>query len=918
METIFDNSLLPLLAAYGEIQQQRSPVERTQRLARLVVRLLEESGVDAVARFLDVPAVAFRFDGRQYLIGLTWFEQAMDSAATAERIRSIRPHAGDGAVMVLSMSGFESLTPAGMKGAALLWDRTHLEAALCGLATAPDVLAAATRAAFIEGLPYVSLARMLVIDEVTISPRMATPDLVPPPWPVLKEPYDGIPAALVLVGEDGWPTISGIAALDVDRLVVVTDQGLVELDTVRGTTSWIMKLAGCVNEPLVMPDRSVLAVCGHAVVRVTSGRLEAVAGGFSGKVHVLAGPDGEAWVLSGIGPTYGAGRCTLALTRIGDRVGRQHRYDIEVNANVHTAGWLDERRFFLTAAGKSAVIDLNRSSRTNRDGCIPSEHDYRAHLVVADDNRVITAAGNSRGLGVTLVCTEVRTRSNQLLAELNINAVSGLCATSDGTGYMLGDVYGARHGSRDPWPVLIRFPGLRPPTITTSAVHRSPAAVPAGEIMDPYDIVRNSARGNLRDYRRDPRPIDDGGQATVFRAKHKPSGALVAFKKLHSTSPHAVARMKREIDVARALGDNPHVMPVLDHSDNFEWFVMPLAQETAATVQPELSHSKALRDLVTAICAALRPAHALGWIHRDLKPANLLRRDGVWTVGDWGLGRRPRGQTTNPDRTRVGAMLGTEGFAAPELSIDAHQAGPQADIYSIGQIIGWAIRGVRPQANTPLLPADGPWRHVAKEATQLDPARRPVAIDDLLELIRQELDYDQPDNSDPAVQLLTAANNGDRATAAKLFTLAARSPSDENLYCDVLPRLNLDAVHTAVAVDPPRTIEVVRAMGEHLWADLSWDEAARVITWLHWIETWAADEGNLNLLEEAAQALLAWDARWDQWTPQRNIKAWLATLRGDQAAVVAGVLRRNPDAARHFAELNEDRRVDERIRRAVR
>jgi hypothetical protein len=57
---------------------------------------------------------------------------------------------------------------------------------------------------------------------------------------------------------------------------------------------------------------------------------------------------------------------------------------------------------------------------------------------------------------------------------------------------------------------------------------------------------------------------------------------------------------------------------------------------------------------VAAICEALRPAHEAGWIHRDLKPSNPLQLAGTWTVADWGLTRRPRGQTTNPDRTRAG------------------------------------------------------------------------------------------------------------------------------------------------------------------------------------------------------------------------------------------------------------------------
>src|ERR1019366_4053185 len=73
-----------------------------------------------------------------------------------------------------------------------------------------------------------------------------------------------------------------------------------------------------------------------------------------------------------------------------------------------------------------------------------------------------------------------------------------------------------------------------------------------------------------------------------------------------------------------------------------------------------------------------------------------------------------------------------------------------------------------------------------------------------------------------------------------------------------------------------------------------------------------------GLLEEAGRAVLTWDAAWDQWTPQRQVNQWLARLRGDQAAAAARALREHHDAARHFAELADDHRVDERIRRAVR
>ena len=250
-------------------------------------------------------------------------------------------------------------------------------------------------------------------------------------------------------------------------------------------------------------------------------------------------------------------------------------------------------------------------------------------------------------------------------------------------------------------------------------------------------------------------------------------------------------------------------------------------------------------------------------------------------MADWGLTRRPRGKTTNPDRTRAGEAFGTDGWAAPELSSDPHSVGPPADIYSIGQIIGWAVTGRRPQANTPLIPARGPWRQVVKTATQLDPARRPATVDALLHLIAQELDYDQPDDADTGGKLRAAANDGDAEAAAQLFTIAARRPGDVRLYTEVLPAMNRDAVAAAVDADPRQAAEVVRVAISHVHDyDLGWDDAARIITWLHRIQVRAGEADDLEFLEEAVGAAMIWDAAWDQWNPQKDDQAVAGTAPG--------------------------------------
>jgi hypothetical protein len=915
-----------LVAQYGALREEQPSGERTRRLGGLIARLLRESGADAAVREGDPVLVAFRHEGRPFVMGVSW--EGDGAAQVGVLAEALRESAAGAQAVLLSMSGFAGQVAGGSSGA-VLWDRSHLEAAVCGLATLPGLLEASSRALFFNGAAHEPLVRLLAIPADDAPAGMGTPDLLPPPWPVLGTGYDGIAAQLVLGGEDGWDKPSGIAALDNGWLVVVTAGGLVGLDPIRGGTSWLMRLPGCVNEPLVLPDGSVLTVCGNAVVRVAGHRLEAVAGGFDGNVHLLAGPGGEAWALSGHGASFGPGDGSLALTRIGAAVGDQHRYDIYFPAKVNAAGWLGGLRFFLAANGHSAVVDLGRSTRVGRDSWIESPQGYEQQLVVTGPDSVVTAAGESAGIGVTLFRTDVSVGTSTRLGKFELNAVDGLCATPDGTGYLLGDMYAGRPYSREPWPVLLRLPGLRSPAavpatgrltvaaaspVTANPTPRADADLPSG----PQDQVRAAAGGHRRDYAFDHAPIGRGGQAEVFRARHKPSGVIVAVKRLRPATPDAIARMRREIDAAQAFGGSPHVVPVLDFSNQHDWFVMPLADHNATAMLPALSDATALRDLVTAICRALGPAHEAGWIHRDLKPENLLWLGETWAVADWGLTRRPRGQTTDPDRTRTGVTFGSEGWAAPELSANAHKAGPTADIYSIGQIIGWATTGQRPRANTPLIPPGGPWRQVARVATQLDPARRPASVDALLTTIAQELDYELPDPGDIAGQLLSAASEGDATAAAQLFGLAARHPNDVRLYTAVLPAMTRDAVSAAVDADIQHADEVIQASLGHIRDDdLGWNEAARVITFLHWIAVRASEIDDLGLLEEAIGAVLTWDASWDQWTPQRSIRQWLARLRNDQAAAAARALIEHGDI-RHFSELADDRHADERIRRAVR
>jgi len=454
--------------------------------------------------------------------------------------------------------------------------------------------------------------------------------------------------------------------------------------------------------------------------------------------------------------------------------------------------------------------------------------------------------------------------------------------------------------------------------------HPAPRATATSALpgRDAWAAVRRAARGERKDYACPREPEPDGGQADVFEAVHKPTGTKVALKKLHSKYPaeRQVARMRREIEIGRLLDGHPHAMPILDHGAGHTWFVMPWADATAAQRQEALREPAELRSLVDALASVLATAHAEGWLHRDIKPSNILHFDGRWTLADWGIVRRPRGQTTKVGRT--GLYIGTEGFAAPELSGTPHEATASSDIYSIGRVIAWALTGEMPQTNLPLPPPPGPWRGVVRAATHQDPQHRPQTVHDLLTLIDREHAAVPEDPFVRAQTLLHAAGAADAAAADSLLLLVGDHPEDYELHVGVLTRLDAQQAAAALGRHAGQDRRILHALAEHVDGNdthiVQFGEAAGVVIWLQGVCAHAAGHRDWDLLEEAAHTMCTWDGAWDQWNAQDTIGPWLRALKSEAASVVAAVLRDHPESAQHFSHIADDRTADPRIRQAVR
>ncbi|MFG2211979.1 protein kinase [Streptomyces sp. NPDC048638] len=908
-----------LLAEYGQIHSDElSERDRHHLLVDVLSALIRRTDPDAtsVHRSPDEPAVFFELAGRDYALTVTTAAGDHVGEAARAAVRAQTRDLGQGTRWVLVCAGLagpdlDDAVSNVLPAQGVVLDRDHLEAAVCGLVP----LASLIRSAFRPPRPPHTRLHELLLHE----PAEPAPNLSARPQgaaSLVSHTRAGIDLRVVLAGAP-WPARpTGLAWESTEHALITTDAGLVEVDLQRGATRWRLPLPGVHGDAVVLADGSVWVLCGAAVMRWHDGVLQATGGGFENNAALLPGPDASVWVWSGSGATLGTGTgSTLALTRLGEQVGDQQRFALDFDAAVRSAGWLGERRFLLAAGGHSAVIDLAvTTSAQGPENWMPTPVSYPAHLAHLGGDTVLVAGRSGSGVGVELHTLDAAGRTSAAVADVQLGDVHALLQSPDGgPAYLLGSL--ATNDIEAVHPVLVKITGHVPAATPATGEPAPPADA------DPYGAVRRQARGERGDYALEKFPLPDGqgGMGIVHQAVHKPTGTVVAFKKPKSLRENLTARMLREIEVAQKLGANRHIMPVLDASPRAEWFVMPMAQNTAEHLQPELQHDEAdLRALVDALASALADAHHLGYLHRDIKPANILFLDGRWVLGDWGIVRRPRGQTTHPGRT--GTTIGTAEFGAPELSLDPHHATPASDIYSLGKVIGWLLTGLPPEPNVPLLPP-GAWRGVVRQCTYRDPRQRPQTIADFLDLVATET---APQTDLPvarAHQLLTAAQDGDADAARRLLALAADHAADYELYLDVLTHLDMDTAAPLLLDHPEQARTLIEALTAHVGGDGSqwatWAESKRAIAWLRGVARHAAQHDQWDLLEEAARGMCTWDEASDEFDQQIATRDWLRHLHGQAARILGGVLRDHPGSARHSYELVGERAVDLAIRSAI-
>ena len=259
-----------------------------------------------------------------------------------------------------------------------------------------------------------------------------------------------------------------------------------------------------------------------------------------------------------------------------------------------------------------------------------------------------------------------------------------------------------------------------------------------------------------------------GGMSTVHLAFDNRLERYVALKLLAehlADDPTFVSRFRREALAAARLV-HPNIVQVFDFgfdSGHHQHFIVMehVTGNSCAELLRDRGHlgmDQAI-DIVGQACRGLDYAHRNGVVHRDVKPGNLLVSDSdVVKLADFGIARA----ADQSSITQVGSVLGTAAYLSPEQA-RGDEAGPQADLYSLGVVTYQLISGRLPYEASSL-----------SELALKQQRESPIPLDDLspevphalAQAVAAALAIDQHQRPADAIELAEMLQDGARGVGS--------------------------------------------------------------------------------------------------------------------------------------------------------
>jgi len=215
---------------------------------------------------------------------------------------------------------------------------------------------------------------------------------------------------------------------------------------------------------------------------------------------------------------------------------------------------------------------------------------------------------------------------------------------------------------------------------------------PRGEEPDPSPAPRAAPAG-IVGYEVGPL-LGRGGMGSVYMAKRKADGAVVALKLMQPgvvVDGHSREAFAREVEVTASL-HHPNVVALYDHGIENDTFFFALEYCPGGSLSTVMLKRDTPLEVATAVRITLDAldglsfAHGKGFVHRDIKPENILLTDAEMStakLADFGLAKSFELAGLS-GMTATGMVAGTLYFMPREQITHFRLLRPASDVWSMG------------------------------------------------------------------------------------------------------------------------------------------------------------------------------------------------------------------------------------------
>lgn len=193
--------------------------------------------------------------------------------------------------------------------------------------------------------------------------------------------------------------------------------------------------------------------------------------------------------------------------------------------------------------------------------------------------------------------------------------------------------------------------------------------------------------------------VGKGAYGVVYKAMEKKSCEIVALKKNFDAFQNATdsQRTYREIMLLQELNGHENIIRLLNvikaENDRDIYLVFEYMDTDLHTViRANILESIHKQFIIYQILRALKYIHSAGIIHRDLKPSNILiNSEAFIKICDFGLARSTTGNYGKD--VVMTDYVATRWYRAPEILLGSTRYTTQADMWSVGCILGELLGG---------------------------------------------------------------------------------------------------------------------------------------------------------------------------------------------------------------------------------